>query len=133
MTDDDFLAALEACALAPADFNHAAHIRAGFLYLQRHDFADALRAMRGAISRFAASIGKDALYHETITVAFMTLINERLAAGPQDIAWPDFATRHTDLFDGSALSRHYSKDRLNHPLARQIFLLPDRVPVPEAA
>lgn len=133
MKDDDFLAALESCRIDPAAFNHAAHIRAGFLYLQRHDFADALGRMRRAIRAFAASIGKDGLYHETITTAFMTLINERLAVAPTDIGWEDFAARHVDLFDGAALSQHYSKERLRHPLARTVFLLPDRVPGVRAA
>ncbi len=128
MTDDAFLAALESCRLEPADFSHAAHIRAGFLYLQRHDFAEALGAMRRAIKAFAASIGKDALYHETITVAFMTLINERLSADPSVTDWPRFAERHADLFSGNVLGAYYSPARLNDPLARQVFLLPDRVP-----
>jgi hypothetical protein len=128
MNDDDFLSALEACTLMPTAFHHAAHLRAGFLYLQRHDFPEALGAMRRAIKAFAASINKDGLYHETITTAFMTLINARLAVEPAGIAWEDFAARHRDLFDGTALSQHYSRERLQHPLARQIFLLPDRVP-----
>jgi hypothetical protein len=132
-TDDDLLAALESCRIDPAAFNHAAHIRAGFLYLQRHDFAAALGAMRRLIGRFAASIGKDGLYHETITTAFMTLINERLANGSGTVTWHDFADAHRDLFDGTALAQHYSPERLAHPLARQIFLLPDRVPGTVAA
>lgn len=133
MSDDDFLVALESCRIDPAAFNHAAHLRAGFLYLRRHDFADALSRMRRAIRAFAASIGKDGLYHETITTAFMTLINERLAVAAADITWEDFTARHADLFDGTALSQHYSKERLQHPLARTVFLLPDRVPGAKAA
>lgn len=133
MSDDDFLNALESCRVDPVAFNHAAHLRAGFLYLQRHDFAEALVRMRRAIGTFAASIGKEGLYHETITTAFMTLINERLAVAPTDVTWSQFAASHTDLFDGSALSQHYSKERLQHPLARTVFLLPDRVPGAKAA
>ena len=127
MTDDDFLAALESCRLSPDEFSHAAHIRAGFLYLQRHDFTAALGAMRRAIQAFAAAIGKDGLYHETITTAFMTLINERMAREP-GLAWPDFAARHNDLFSGDALGAFYSPERLADPLARATFLLPDRAP-----
>ncbi|WP_374310407.1 hypothetical protein [Dongia sp.] len=128
MTDDAFLAALESCRLDPAEFSHAAHIRAGFLYLRTRDFAEALGAMRRAIKAFAASIGKDALYHETITVAFMTLINERMSADPSATDWPRFAERHADLFSGNVLGAHYSPERLNDPQARQVFLLPDRAP-----
>lgn len=128
MTDDAFLAALENCRLQPAEFSHAAHIRAGYLYLRRLDFAEALGAMRRAIKAFATSIGKDVLYHETITVAFMTLINARMATEPALTDWPSFARQNTDLFSGNVLAAFYSPERLNDPLARQVFLLPDRVP-----
>ncbi|WP_374653269.1 hypothetical protein [Dongia sp.] len=128
MNDQDFLAALEDCTLPPADFSHAAHIRAGFLYLRHGDFAEALGAMRRAIKTFAASIGKEGLYHETITVAFMTLINERMAADPSLSDWPAFAARNGDLFAGDILCRFYSRERLEDPLARRVFLLPDRAP-----
>lgn len=125
MTDMEFLAALEACRLSPAEFNHAAHIRAGYLYLARHDFAEALGAMRRAIRAFAASIGKEGLYHETITVAFMTLINERRASDSSATDWPSFAARHADLITRNPLAALYSRERLNDPLARHVFLLPD--------
>lgn len=126
LKDADFLAALEACTIAPADFNHAAHIRAGYLYLQRHEFIDALGAMRRAIKAFAAAIGQDQLYHETITIAFMTLINERIKRAGSDGDWTAFARENPDLFTGNPLGNLYSRDRLASAIARQTFLLPDR-------
>lgn len=125
MNDDDFLAALETCQLPAAAFTHAAHVHAGFLYLQRHDFAEAIGAMRRSITAFAASIGKAGLYHETITVAFMTLINERMASDATPMDWPDFAARNSDLLTGQPLATLYSPERLADPLARRVFLLPD--------
>ncbi|WP_303976915.1 hypothetical protein [Dongia mobilis] len=126
MSDDDFLAALESCRLPAADFTHAAHVRAGFLYLKRHDYAEALGAMRRTIMAFAASIGKAELYHETITVAFMTLINERMASMVEAADWPSFEGQNGDLITGQPLAAHYTPERLANPLARRVFLLPDR-------
>ncbi|MBK8160168.1 MAG: hypothetical protein IPK59_15835 [Rhodospirillaceae bacterium] len=125
MSDDEFLAALESCRIPAAAFTHAAHVRAAFLYLQRHDFAEALGAMRRAIKALAASIGKADLYHETITVAFMTLINERMACEPA-ADWPNFEAHNLDLVTGQPLAAFYTPERLADPLARRIFLLPDR-------
>ena len=40
MTDDEFLAALEGAALPAGSFNHAAHVRAAYLYLERRGFIE---------------------------------------------------------------------------------------------
>jgi hypothetical protein len=41
MTDEEFMAALESCLLPASQFNHAAHVRAGYVYLRRQKFAHA--------------------------------------------------------------------------------------------
>ncbi len=48
MSDDEFLAALEANTLPEAYFDHAAHVRAGYLYLRRLPFPQATAAMCAA-------------------------------------------------------------------------------------
>jgi hypothetical protein len=131
-TSAELIAALEACALTPAEFDHRAHVQAGFAYLQQHGYAGALTAMASALRAFARSIGKDGLYHETVTVAFLTLIHERMAedlialglSDPQLLAWEPFARRHPDLFTGNLLARYYSGEQLKSELAKRCFLLP---------
>ena len=129
---DDLLAALEACTITPAEFDHRAHVQAGFAFLQRLGFAGALTAMAEALRRFARAIGKDGLYHETVTVAFLTLIHERMAedlialglSDPKLLAWQHFAQRHPDLFSTNLLARYYSGDVLKSELAKRCFVLP---------
>lgn len=133
MRDDDFLRALDTGTLPLAEFHHSAHVRGAYLYLTRFEFTDALGAMRRAVKSIARRNGKEGLYHETITVAFMTLINERIAADAAAIDWPAFAARHPDLFAGNPLQALYSRERLMSPLARRIFLLPDRAGSTQAA
>ena len=87
--------------------------------------------MATALQRFAAHHGKHGLYHETVTVAFLTLIHERMAADlidrgcdAHDLVWEDFARRHPDLFAAELLSRYYSRETLRSDLARRCFVLP---------
>ena len=131
MTCDELIAALEACTIAPAEFTHRAHMQVGFDYLQRDGYAGALASMPNALRRFAAHHGKHGLYHETVTVAFLTLIHERMAGDlialrceVGDLEWESFAGRHADLFTSDLLGRYYSKDTLRSELARRCFVLP---------
>ena len=132
MNCEELIAALEECRLAPADFDHRAHVQVGFTYLQNHGYAGALAAMARSLRRFAAHHGKDGLYHETVTVAFLALIHERMAedlieAGgrdPKALDWDTFDRNHPDLFARDLLTRYYDKATLATPLAKRCFVLP---------
>jgi hypothetical protein len=126
MTDDEFLAALEGDALPAGAFDHAAHVRAAYLYLRRRGFVDGMAAFRASLRRFAERHGAAGKYHETITVAFLAVIHERLHAGAADEDWPGFAARNRDLFAGDFLDRYYRRETLASPLAREVFLLEER-------
>ena len=132
MNCDQLIEALEQCRLPAAAFDHRAHVQTGFTYLQRHGFAGALAAMAGALRRFAAHHGKQGLYHETITAAFLALIHERIAEDLVELGgdftrkldWDAFAARHPDLFAPDLLTRYYTKETLRSDLARRCFVLP---------
>jgi hypothetical protein len=126
MTDADqaFLEALEAATLPPAEFSHRSHVRAGFLYLRRHDFPGACVAMKRAIQAFAASLGKATLYHETLTIAYLALIAERLADEPADIGFDAFIERYPELLSMEYFRRYYPTGALDTPEARATFVLP---------
>lgn len=122
--DAEFLAALEAGTLAPARFDHRGHLRAGFLYLRREDFPGACVAMKRAIRAFAATLGKATLYHETLTVAYLALIAERLAEEPAELGFDAFLARYPELLDRAYFARYYSAAELEHPEMRATFVLP---------
>jgi hypothetical protein len=122
MTDAEFLAALEDASLPPAAFRHDGHIRAAYLYLRQCGFEGAIARMRAALIRYATAQGRPGLYHETITVAFLALVNERLRGGTAT-DWPAFAAGNRDLFDKRILSCYYRSATLESPLAREVFLL----------
>jgi hypothetical protein len=126
MTDEEFLAALEHCELPGEDFTHAAHVRAGYLYVRADGFDRALGRMRAAIQRYAAHLGKPEKYHETITIAYLALIHERLREGGNAGDWTSFQHQNPDLFKQDLLLRHYHRCELESDLARRVFILPRR-------
>jgi len=123
VTDDAFLEALERCTLPETAFDHGGHVRAGYLLLRRHGFPDAVAEMRQRIRTYAKSLGKADRYHETITVAFLVLINAAMSRRPAVDDWPSFARDHPELLDKSVLARYYREDVIAAPEAREIFVL----------
>jgi hypothetical protein len=125
MTDDELVQAFEAGTLDA--FPHELHVRMAWCYLRRDPILVALPRFRTALQRFAAGKGQPGRYHETITVAFMMLIAERLSDA-RGLAWPEFAARNLDLLERqpSALAAFYSAGLLASPRARDVFEMPDR-------
>ncbi len=117
------LRAFEIGTLDPAKFPHAEHIRLGYEMLARHPLAEAVMRFSRGLHLLAAKAGRPQLCHETITVAFLALINERrVREGPQQ--WPEFKRTNADLFDKRCLEKWYSAEQLASDLARKTFCLP---------
>jgi hypothetical protein len=123
------LRAFEGGAIDPAQFPHAEHVRYGFEMLGRYSFGDTIARFARGLKLVAASAGKPEVYHETITVAFLALINERRARDPAQ-TWDEFKASNTDLFDKRCLERWYGAEQLASNLARRTFCLPKPLPAP---
>ncbi len=121
--DAQFLAALEAATLPPGLFDHAAHVRAGYLYLRRQPFPQATAAMCTSVANYARALGKPERYHETITVAFMALINAQLRRCGDGGGWEEFRARHPQLLRPEALLAYYPRELLESREARSCFTL----------
>jgi hypothetical protein len=124
MTDGEFLLALEGCTLPQDEFGHHAHVRAGYLYLKESNFADALVRMRRSICTYATHLGKADRYHETITIAYLSLIHQHIVERGDGGGWTTFAHRNPELFDPELLGHFYDRNVLESDLARRVFLLP---------
>jgi hypothetical protein len=127
LTDGDtaFLRALETCVLPEVDFGHAAHVRAAYLYLRAGDFACALPRLQRTIRAYASSLGRPDRYHETITVAYLALIQQHIAERGDGGGWCGFERDNPELFDRDLLLHFYSRSQLESGLARRLFLLPE--------
>lgn len=128
MTDDELMTAFEAGQPPPGGFHHREHVRVAWNYLRAGSLTDALTRFCGGLRRFAAAQGAAGLYHETISVAYLLLINERLAAA-RELDWDAFAAAHPELLSWkpSLLDRFYRRETLESDRARQVFVMPDRL------
>ena len=126
--------AFRAGTLANDAFHHRDHVRMAWLYVRTHGPAHAVTRFIDDLRAFAAAKGVPRLYHATITTAYLTLVAERMAAGPEG-PWEAFAAAHGDLlrWKPSVLDGYYSADRLWSDLARRQFLMPDLAPLPPHA
>jgi hypothetical protein len=113
--------------IAAASFPHREHVRMAFEMLRRHDFAETVLHFSRALRSMARQAGKPQAFHQTVTIAFLSLIAERLDGG----RWEDFgafARDNPDLLDKGALARWYRPERLASERARRTFLLPEPAP-----
>lgn len=108
----------------PAAFSHRDHVRMGFEMLRRHDFPQTILHYSRAVRAMAMRAGKPEAFHQTVTIAFLSLIAERIECGKY-ADFESFARKNSDLFERSALARWYRSDRLGTEAARRTFLLPE--------
>jgi hypothetical protein len=81
------------------------------------NFSCGLRAM-------AARAGRPEALHQTTTIAFLSLIAERLALRDAPADFTAFERANPDLMDKSVLAHWYRPERLALAAARRTFLLP---------
>jgi hypothetical protein len=129
MTDLELLEQFEDGTLPIEEFHHEEHVRVAFLYLGKYRVLDAVERFSAALVRFAARNGKAGLYHETITWAYMLLIRERIARARREQTWTEFRASNWDLLDRERpiLKKYYREETLVSELARNTFVLPDRI------
>jgi hypothetical protein len=134
MNGEDLVAALEDCTLPADRFHHADHLHAAWTYLRRLPPAEAIWKCSQTLRQYAASLGKADRYHETITWAYLLLLNERIHRGDQErgdqmATWEEFSKANQDLFDWKypLLRQYYREETLGSDLARSVFVMPDKL------
>jgi hypothetical protein len=127
--DESLIRSFEAGEEPAGGFHHAEHVRVAWWYLRQHPWPEALARFGAALRRFAAAQGKPNLFHETITTAFVLVINQRLDDADRHAPWTDFVSQNPDLLTWrpSVLDRYYRPATLQSERARRSFLLPDRL------
>jgi hypothetical protein len=121
----DIVRGFEDCTLPAERFRHRDHLFVAWTYLREAPFAEAAARFAANVKRFAAAHGAHAKYHETITWAYFTLVNERMQ-GCSDQDFDGFLSKNLDLLDhrSGALSAYYAPEVLASELARAVFVLP---------
>lgn len=112
--------------IAAADFPHREHVRMAFEMLRRHEFTETALHFSQALRVMARNAGHEQAFNQTVTIAFLALIAQRMGGSPGG-DFTAFAHDNPDLFDKNVLARWYRPGQLASPLARRTFVLPDPV------
>ena len=136
MTDDEiFLRRFEDATLPFDQWHHREHIKVAYLYLSRYPLEQALEKMRDGLRAYnTAHRVPDELtrgYHETITQAWMRLVNIMLSEYGQAETADRFCEQHPQLLQYKVLRFFYSQDLLMSPRAKVEFIQPDLAPFPQ--
>jgi len=135
MDDSALLTAFERGEVRKEDWTHESHLREGFLLLESSSCRDeAIDRMRRGVralneAHHTPSVGESG-YHETITGAWIRIIDHARGGWDGDGSSMDFIADHPHLADKRKLHEHYTRDRLVSDEARATFLAPDREPLP---
>ncbi|GFE91241.1 hypothetical protein [Steroidobacter agaridevorans] len=124
---DPTMLAFESGSLDPARFNHRLHLSLAWSYLQRDGFPEGALHFRRHLQNYVAKVGAQSKYHETITWAYLVLLNEeRCLRSPAGESFDAMIQRRPDLLDhrNGPIARCYSKSQLDSPEARRVFMLP---------
>lgn len=129
--DAAFLAALEDTSLPGAEFSHRNHLRAAWLYLEKHPLPEAAMYCALAIQKYATTLGAPGKFHLTLTLAFMHIVASLRARHPA-ANWEAFLASCPELVENAQelIARYYSGDLLQSERARKTFVPPDREPLP---
>lgn len=127
LSDDELLARFDAATLTPDVFDHHEHVRLAWLHVTRLPLLEAIRIQCTGLQRLTAALGVPDKFHATITVAWVLLVHDRVAATGAGTSWSTFREANPDLFEpgGAVLRRHYSAAILGSNEARGAFLPPD--------
>jgi hypothetical protein len=128
---DELVAAFRARTLPHAAWTHAAHLAVGATYVHRHGAAGALARLRAEIralnDRHGTVNSATSGYHETITAAFVRLLEEGLASFAPELP---LERRIEALLAGPlggsrVLLAFWSRELLMSPRARAEWVPPD--------
>jgi hypothetical protein len=124
MTDTEFLHAFNDTTLEP--FHHRDHLRVTFLYLRQFGETGTRERLGPAILRYASARNGAEKYHQTITLAWISLVAGASASAHDFDA---MLTGHPHLLDKNLLDRYYSTTVLQSSEARERWVEPDREPL----
>lgn len=131
MTDDQFARAFERGEIAPAAFDHRAHVRVAWVYVREGPSLEAATTrMRDGIRRFAAAANASQKYHETITILWMRLLADAAARLATPCELRELLEQRPELADKDLPLKYYSRERLFSDQARAGWVPPDLLGLP---
>jgi hypothetical protein len=134
MTDAELIDAFESCLIPLESWKHRTHLRVAWIYLDRHGLDGAIERMRVGIPKLNAANaiidGIDMGYHDTVTVAWLKIIEATRRAYGLEADSETFLDSHTQLHSKVLLRLFYSRERIMSAEAKVRFIEPDLAPLP---
>lgn len=134
MSDEEFLRLFESQEISLDDWDHRAHLRLAYLYLNRYSYDEALDRIRSGIQAHNAARGIEDTptsgYHETLTQVWLRLVFVTLRQfGPSATA-EAFLDEQAQLTQKRVPLLFYSRDRMMSAEAKAGFVEPDLATLP---
>lgn len=132
MTDEEFLEEFENCRLTGDCWSHESHVRMAWLYLRQRPLDEVIPLVRRGIQHLNASRGRTEGYHETVTLAYLVLIDDAMRRDSGIETFAEFLERNPALVGRglSTLREYYSQEVLSSDEAKARFVEPDRMALP---
>ena len=129
--DQAFLRQVESGNFSIDDFNHRAHLRLAYIYLTNNDSTDSVTLVRNTLTALLEkhNIEPEAIYHETLTHAWVQLVERAMKNSPPVSAAESFIESNPQLFDKDILNNHYSETVLKSDAAKTSYIAPDLQPI----
>jgi hypothetical protein len=121
----------EDCDIDARAFGHVDHVGVAYEMLRNYDFLSASVKYSECINTIATRAGASQKFNTTITLAFLSVIAERMDATRHD-TFDAFIEENQDLLSGNILAKWYTPERLRSDLARTVFLMPDAAAEPQS-
>jgi hypothetical protein len=129
MTDDEFVRAFLKGWPPDVKFGHREHLRLAWLVIERHGPEMAAEIVGAGLRRMAGAQGQSVLYNETMTRFWVRLVAHVRVKGP--LTGFDSAIEQVPmLLDKGLPFRHWSRERMFSPEARERWVDPDLLPMP---
>jgi hypothetical protein len=130
MTDaaiEAFIRSFEDCSLPRSEWTHQSHLIVALWYLTRQQETRATQHIRDGIQRYNLSQGNPTGYHETITLAWVAVIQRFLAARDRTQPVSHLAGELLTLCGTKDyLLRYYTEPVLMSDEARHQWIPPDK-------
>lgn len=129
LSDDQFEAQFQSLTFEPTHFSHEAHLRLAWIHIRKYGVDKAAENIAEQILAFANSLGENAIYNKTLTVAAVKAVNHFYLKSLSDnfrdfmLEFPQLKERFKQL-----IASHYSLDIFNSEAAKAEYLEPDLIP-----
>lgn len=126
MNDLDLFRTFESGVLSREAFSHKVHVHLGWIYVSRFPLTEAIERFRARLINWAKLNGAEDLYHETVTWAYLMIIDERQRRGAH-VDFESFLRANEDLLaKPSVLEQYYTREMLDSDYAKRHYVMPDR-------